>query len=187
MASNPSRGRPKKDQNSGPNPVDVHVGGRVRLRRLYMDMSQSSLARAIGLTFQQIQKYERGLNRISASRLFDLSLVLEVPVSFFFDDMPEGLAETAPGRATAAGVNSDSSTDLGGPLAERETIELVKAYYAIKDRVMRRRVYEIAKALAADAVRGTLAIPPLQPGIEQNNGAENGNANDADNDAGPSG
>src|SRR3954464_4710551 len=71
-----------------PNPVDVHVGSRVRLRRTLLGMSQEKLGEAIGLTFQQVQKYERGANRLGASRLFDLRRVLDVPVSFFFDDMP---------------------------------------------------------------------------------------------------
>src|SRR5277367_1577262 len=71
-----------------PNPIDTHVGARVRLRRTLLGMSQEKLGEAIGLTFQQVQKYERGANRIGASRLFDLSRVLDVPVSFFFDDMP---------------------------------------------------------------------------------------------------
>src|SRR6201998_3236858 len=78
------RRRTKADK---PNPIDVHVGGRVRLRRTLLGMSQEKLGEAIGLTFQQVQKYERGANRIGASRLFDLSRVLDVPVSFFFDDI----------------------------------------------------------------------------------------------------
>jgi transcriptional regulator with XRE-family HTH domain len=127
MTKKPGRGRPKKVADSGPNPVDVHVGGRVRLRRLYSDMSQSSLARAIGLTFQQIQKYERGLNRISASRLFDLSRVLDAPVSFFFDDMPEDLAGSKPRDAAQTGPNTGNSSGLGDSLAERETVDLVRA------------------------------------------------------------
>src|SRR6185369_3833986 len=76
--------RPKLEK---PNPVDVHVGARVRLRRTLLGMSQEKLGEAVGLTFQQVQKYERGANRVGASRLFDLSRVLDVPVSFFFDDM----------------------------------------------------------------------------------------------------
>ncbi|HIC80951.1 MAG TPA: XRE family transcriptional regulator, partial [Kiloniellaceae bacterium] len=76
----------------GPNPVDVHVGGRVRLRRTLLGMSQEKLGEAIGLTFQQVQKYERGANRVGASRLFDLSRVLDVPVGFFFDEMPSDVA-----------------------------------------------------------------------------------------------
>src|SRR5471030_1017535 len=78
-------GRPKIDS---PSPVDLHVGSRVRLRRTLLGMSQEKLGNAVGLTFQQIQKYERGANRIGASRLFDISRVLDVPVQFFFDDMP---------------------------------------------------------------------------------------------------
>ncbi len=75
----------------GPRPVDVHVGSRVRIRRTLLGMSQEKLGAAINLTFQQIQKYERGTNRIGSSRLFELSKVLDVPVSFFFDDMPQGV------------------------------------------------------------------------------------------------
>src|ERR1700735_629684 len=82
-------GRPKIDS---PSPVDLHVGSRVRLRRTLLGMSQEKLGNAVGLTFQQIQKYERGANRIGASRLFDMSRVLDVPVQFFFDEMP--VAET---------------------------------------------------------------------------------------------
>src|ERR1700709_409484 len=77
----------RPDRESRPSPIDIHVGSRVRLRRTLLGMSQEKLGEAIGLTFQQVQKYERGANRIGASRLFDLSRVLDVPVSFFFDDM----------------------------------------------------------------------------------------------------
>jgi len=73
---------------ANPNPIDVHVGSRVRLRRTLLGMSQEKLGEALGLTFQQVQKYERGVNRIGASRLYHLSQILDVPVSFFFDDMP---------------------------------------------------------------------------------------------------
>ncbi len=180
MVKKPGRGRPKKDENSGPNPVDVHVGGRVRLRRLYMDMSQNSLARAIGLTFQQVQKYERGLNRISASRLFDLSRVLDVPVSFFFDDMPEDLAGSKPRDAAQTGPATGTLAGLGDSMAERDTVDLVRAYYAIEDRPVRRRIYEITKALAADAVREDLRTAPLAPEIEDSNGAENSPENGTD-------
>src|SRR3546814_3329079 len=83
------RGRkPSAGRTGSPDPVDVHVGGRVRLRRTLLGMSQEKLGSALGLTFQQIQKYERGTNRIGSSRLHQLSRVLDVPVSFFFDDMP---------------------------------------------------------------------------------------------------
>src|SRR5436309_15816317 len=82
------------ERESRPSPIDVHVGSRIRLRRTLLGMSQERLGEALGLTFQQVQKYERGVNRVGASRLFDLSRVLDVPISFFFDDMPESLAST---------------------------------------------------------------------------------------------
>src|SRR4028119_2048480 len=88
MQSEENADRP--DREHRPSPIDVHVGGRVRLRRTLMGMSQERLGEALGLTFQQVQKYERGVNRIGASRLFDLARVLDVPIGFFFDDMPGG-------------------------------------------------------------------------------------------------
>ncbi|HIJ38364.1 MAG TPA: helix-turn-helix transcriptional regulator [Rhodospirillaceae bacterium] len=131
-----------------PNPVDVHVGGRVRLRRTLLGMSQEKLGEAIGLTFQQVQKYERGANRIGASRLFDLSLVLDVPVSFFFDDISEGTSKQSP-RMMVAGFAEEPLPMLDGdPLTKRETLELVRAYYRITDPQVRKRVFELAKALA---------------------------------------
>src|SRR5919198_2668524 len=81
-----------------PNPIDIHVGGRVRLRRTLLGMSQEKLAEAIGLTFQQVQKYERGANRVGASRLFDLARGLDVPVSYFFEDMAPGVQDKTPSK-----------------------------------------------------------------------------------------
>lgn len=127
-----------------PNPVDIHVGGRVRLRRTMLGMSQEKLGEAIGLTFQQVQKYERGANRIGASRLFELSRVLDVPVSFFFDDMP---TETAL-RMARGEANDDVEALELDPMAKRETLELVRAYYRITDAGVRKKVFELAKALA---------------------------------------
>ncbi len=131
----------------GPRPVDVHVGGRVRLRRTMLGMSQEKLGAAISLTFQQVQKYERGTNRIGASRLHELSTVLDVPVSFFFDDMPPEVAGERTGRpagmAEAKGAVYEADT-----LAKRETLELVRAYYRIKNDKVRKRIFELAKALA---------------------------------------
>ncbi|MDO8606954.1 MAG: helix-turn-helix transcriptional regulator [Phaeospirillum sp.] len=143
-----NRGRMPSGQ---PNPVDVHVGTRVRLRRTLMGMSQERLGEAIGLTFQQVQKYERGANRIGASRLFDLSRVLDVPVSFFYDDMSELVRDQSPLAVArgAAGLSEDPSGFEADPLTRRETLELVRAYYAISDPQVRKRVYELAKALAA--------------------------------------
>lgn len=132
---------------SGPNPIDVHVGARVRLRRTLLGMSQEKLGEAIGLTFQQVQKYERGFNRISASRLFKLSQVLDVPVSFFFDDMDEATANADPTdipETTSAASEKD-------PMAKRETLELVRAYYRIADPGVRKRVFELTKTLGKSA------------------------------------
>ena len=140
-------GRPKTGK---PNPIDVHVGSRVRLRRTLLGMSQEKLGEAIGLTFQQVQKYERGANRIGASRLFDLSRVLDVPVSFFFDDMPAEAA-AAPvddDEAGAAGVEERSGGYEPDPMAKRETLELVRAYYRINDPSVRKRLFELTKAVA---------------------------------------
>jgi len=130
-----------------PNPVDVHVGGRVRLRRTLLGMSQEKLGEAIGLTFQQVQKYERGANRIGASRLFDLSRVLDVPVAFFFDDMAEDVALRSP--ALLGGLAEEPDTYEPDPMAKRETLELVRAYYKITDPQIRKRLFEMTKALAA--------------------------------------
>lgn len=134
-----------------PNPVDVHVGGRVRLRRMLLGFSQEKLGDALGLTFQQVQKYERGANRIGASRLFDLSRVLDVPVSFFFDDMKDAAANSGPNEAGAknAAVSINGADGEGAdPMMRRETLELVRAYYRISDTNVRKRVFDLAKALA---------------------------------------
>ncbi len=129
-----------------PNPVDVHVGGRVRLRRTLLGLSQEKLGEAVGLTFQQIQKYERGANRIGASRLFEFSRILEVPVSFFFDDMPEGQA-VVDGRIAWGLADQPQAPLEPDPLTRRETLELVRAYYRIGDPSVRRRLFELTKSL----------------------------------------
>ncbi len=134
-----------------PNPVDVHVGSRVRLRRTLLGMSQEKLGEAIGLTFQQVQKYERGANRIGASRLFDLSRVLTVPVSYFFEDMSDDVAASSPGQMRGAVPETgDYEPD---PMAKRETLELVRAYYKITDPHVRKRLFEMTKSLGAAAER----------------------------------
>jgi transcriptional regulator with XRE-family HTH domain len=129
------------------NPVDVHVGGRVRLRRTLLGMSQEKLGAAVGLTFQQIQKYERGTNRISASRLYEFSKILDVPVSYFFEEMPGDL-ETHAGRFKAGLRDQDLEEIERDPLIKRETLELVRAYYRITNPRVRKRVFELAKSLA---------------------------------------
>lgn len=125
----------------GANPVDGHVGSRVRLRRTLLGMSQTKLGEKLGLTFQQVQKYERGHNRIGAGRLYKLSQVLDVPVSFFFDDMPEGTAPDGPATAGNAGDSVDPDQ-----MSKRETLELVRAYYRVREPKVRRAIFELVKA-----------------------------------------
>ena len=129
-----------------PNPIDVHVGSRVRLRRTLLGLSQEKLGEAIGLTFQQVQKYERGANRIGASRLYDLGRVLDVPVSFFFDDLDPGSTKAQPALA-AASVEAET-TAQANPMMKRETLELVRAYLRIPDTDIRRRLFDLTKAIA---------------------------------------
>jgi transcriptional regulator with XRE-family HTH domain len=125
----------------------------MRLRRTLLGMSQEKLGEAIGLTFQQVQKYERGANRIGASRLFDLSRVLDVPVSYFFDDMADQVQAQSPVNIIkgSSGLSDEPATFEADPMTKRETLELVRAYYNITDPQVRKRVYELAKALAAVA------------------------------------
>lgn len=146
MASErPGRRRVGRPPTAGnPNPVDIHVGARVRLRRTLLGMSQERLGEALGLTFQQVQKYERGANRIGASRLFDLARALQVPVGFFFDDLPDAVAD---GETPIAAVHGDD------PMQRRETIELVRAFYRIANPTARRRLFELTRSIA-DAIDG---------------------------------
>lgn len=142
-----SRGRTPSGR---PNPIDVHVGARVRLRRTLMGMSQEKLGELLGLTFQQVQKYERGANRIGASRLYDLSRVLDVPVSYFFDDMSGDVEAASPRHMVRA--TEDPPEMFGDAMIQRETLELVRAYYRIQDSGVRARVQELAKALGSEGI-----------------------------------
>ncbi|CAO3422120.1 helix-turn-helix domain-containing protein [Azospirillum doebereinerae] len=130
----------------GPNPIDIHVGARLRLRRTLLGLSQEKLGEAVGITFQQLQKYERGSNRISASRLYNLSQVLGVPVSYFFDDMPS--PDSVETESLVALPQSE--TDEFESMARRETLELVRAYYRIEDPSVRKRTFDLLKALGGD-------------------------------------
>jgi transcriptional regulator with XRE-family HTH domain len=118
-------------------PVDVHVGKRVRHRRWMVGMTQQQLAEMVGIKFQQIQKYETGMNRVSASRLWDIAEALDVPVSFFF----EGIEESE-GNSRASG-----SAIPGDIMADKEAMELVRSYYAIPEN-QRRRLFELARVLS---------------------------------------
>jgi transcriptional regulator with XRE-family HTH domain len=128
-------------------PIDKHVGGRVKLRRRMLGLSQQKLAGALGVTFQQLQKNERGTNRIASSRLFDLSRALDVPIQYFFDEMsPEVVASV---RQRGGTVKSVAPVEPGA-FARRETHELVRAYYRIKSPSVRKRIYGLAQTLAGD-------------------------------------
>jgi len=137
------RGRAK---GGSPHRVDVHVGMRLRQRRNELGLSQEALAEMIGLTFQQVQKYERGANRIGASRLWEVSEALKVEVGYFFEDREDGGGRSnSPGLAEAAAPTFNSD-----PLRRSDTVELVTAYHAIAKANLRRRIFEFARALAAD-------------------------------------
>ena len=129
------------------NPVDIHVGHRVRLRRTLLGLSQERLGAAVGLTFQQIQKYERGANRIGASRLYEFSKILDVSIAYFFEDIP-GELKTHAGRFKAGLRDHEQDEIARDPLVKRETLELVRAYYRIRSPRARKRLFELTKSLA---------------------------------------
>lgn len=118
-------------------PVDVHVGQKIRHRRWLVGMTQQQLASAVGIKFQQIQKYESGANRVSASRLWDISRAMNVPVSYFFEGLDEGVSDQA------------ESTAEMNVLRDKETAEIIRAYYAVRP-ATRRRLLDLARALAED-------------------------------------
>jgi len=126
-----------------PNPIDAHVGARVRLRRLLVGMSQEKLGERVGLTFQQIQKYEKGVNRIGASRLYQFSDILEVPIQFFFEDAPTLDGAPAPGFAESGGT--DFYYDF---LNSREGLELNRAFMKIADPKIRRTIIDLVRSLS---------------------------------------
>ena len=124
-----------------PNPVDVHVGARVRMRRMLIGMSQEKLGESLGLTFQQVQKYEKGSNRIGASRLYQIGAVLGVPIEFFF----EGLERDQATDGADHGARFD--TEL---LSSAEGIQLNSAFFSISDPRLRKRLLDLVKAMAGD-------------------------------------
>jgi transcriptional regulator with XRE-family HTH domain len=126
-----------------PKPIDIHVGKRLRLRRTVLGVSQEKLAEILGITFQQVQKYEKGVNRIGSSRLFDIAKALNVPVGFFFDEYTE---EVVGGVAIAA--EDEAEFEHEGNAKNRETMALVKAYYQISDPKIRKKALQLIKSLA---------------------------------------
>ena len=125
------------------NAIDAHVGSRIRTRRTLLGLNQTQLGETLGISFQQLQKYERGSNRISAGRLYHLSKFLDVPVSYFYEDMPDELVrKTLPGKPPP---RDESEADT---MHRRETLELVRAYYRIKSDKARKRIFELIKTIA---------------------------------------
>jgi len=128
-----------------PNPIDRHVGSRVRMRRMMLGMSQEKLGDALGLTFQQVQKYEKGANRIGASRLQQISLILQVPVSFFFDGAP-----SPEGSRSGDLSEAPSPSYVSDFLATSDGLALTKAFVKIKKAKLRRRIVELVEEIAGE-------------------------------------
>ncbi|MBZ9656648.1 helix-turn-helix domain-containing protein [Phyllobacterium lublinensis] len=129
------------DNKKRPNPVDVHVGARIRLRRNMIGLSQEKLGESLGITFQQIQKYEKGMNRVGASRLQAIGNILNVPVTFFFDDMP-GQSDKP------KGFDEESETTyVVGFLNSSEGIQLARAFAKITDAKVRRKILDLVRTL----------------------------------------
>src|SRR6202021_2315984 len=129
-----------------PNPIDKHVGSRVRMRRMMLGMSQEKLGNSLGLTFQQVQKYEKGTNRIGASRLQQISQILQVPVSFFFEGAPTNANPRAPDRLNEA----PSPAYVSDFLATSDGLALTKAFMRISDSKLRRRIVDLVEQIAVD-------------------------------------
>lgn len=138
-----------------PNAIDRHVGSRLRMRRVLMGMSQEKLGEHLGVTFQQVQKYEKGMNRMGASRLQNASRALEVPVEFFFRDAPQ--FESAHKGTPISSDALEDGNHVADFLSSNEGIELNQAFVRIKDRKLRRRIVELVRAAA---------------GVDEGNGAE---------------
>ncbi|WP_068311116.1 helix-turn-helix domain-containing protein [Polycladidibacter hongkongensis] len=127
-----------------PNPIDIHVGSRVRLRRMMLGMSQEKLGESLGITFQQIQKYEKGTNRIGASRLQHIATILKVPVAFFFEDAPGGPDERP-------GMSDNSQTSyVVDFLSSSDGLALNKAFVRIEDPQVRKKIVDLVRAIAGD-------------------------------------
>jgi transcriptional regulator with XRE-family HTH domain len=126
-------------------PIDKHVGSRIRMRRLMLDMSQTDIAAALGLTFQQVQKYEKGTNRISASRLLRLCQVLQVPVAFFFEGTPRAVGLPEPVEADV-----ESPAYVSDFLATSDGVALVKAFWRIRDAKLRRAIVALIQQVVSE-------------------------------------
>ncbi len=129
--------------------VDAHVGGRLRERRILLGLSQTRLGESLGLSFQQIQKYERGIDRISVGRLVHLAHVLEVPITYFFDELSEP-GDTAGPSGLSMGIAKSGSGEVAeDPMSKRETLELVRAYYQIEQTELRKHIFALIRSIAS--------------------------------------
>lgn len=146
-----------------PNPIDVHVGSRVRLQRMLLGISQEKLGERLGLTFQQIQKYEKGVNRIGASRLFDLAQVLGVPIQFFYEDAPV----CEPTAAASTGL-ADKPADsyIFDFLNTREGLELNKAFARITDPKARKAILDLVRSLADEQAGNDASVGAARSGVK---------------------
>lgn len=129
------------------NPIDKHVGDRVKMRRMLLGMSQERLGEQLGLTFQQVQKYEKGVNRIGASRLFDLAQVLGVPIQFFYENMPSNVSGQPPAFGFADNRGEAYMADF---LSSRDSVELNKAFARITDPRVRRSIVDMVRSIAGE-------------------------------------
>jgi transcriptional regulator with XRE-family HTH domain len=149
--SSTARKDAQKDAHADIHPTDIHVGNRLRMRRLQLNLTQEKLASVVGLTFQQVQKYEHGSNRISASRLYEIAGALKVPVTYFYEDIPgqqpavEGMGEQS--QAPIEGHGDVPQIDMGS----RETADLIRAYYRVEDPKKRKKVLDLIRAMTDEA------------------------------------
>lgn len=142
--------QPDEKGSRKPNPVDIHVGGRVRFRRMLLGMSQERLGERLGLTFQQVQKYEKGINRIGASRLYDLAHVLGVPVQFFYDEAPGAYDHTTGTRDVPGMADQQTESQITEFLNTRDGLELNRAFVRITDPKVRRSIVDLVRSLGSN-------------------------------------
>ncbi len=135
-----------------PNPIDIHVGLRISHQRRLKGMTQHDLASNLGLTFQQVQKYESGDNRIACSRLYDLSLIFNVDIGFFFADMSEEVCKSSPAQKAGVMKNCNQTINNTDALQKTETLELVRNYYRITDKDMRELIFNLCKKISKEIV-----------------------------------
>jgi transcriptional regulator with XRE-family HTH domain len=128
--------------------VDSHVGGRLRERRILLGLSQTRLGESLGLSFQQIQKYERGIDRISVGRLVHLAHVLEVPITYFFEELDEPGFDEGSGSPARLNLSLSRGEQAEDPMSKRETLELVRAYYQIEQPELRKHVFALIRSIA---------------------------------------